>query len=206
MLMAMPGVTILEPRDYVSLRQMLLYAADECTGPVFIRYPRGVGQCPSAYRAGARGRLAPPLPRAEVVYAGSDVTVVSCGNMTGFAVQAALQLAEEGISCEVVDCRSAKPLDLPTILASVASTRALLVWEEVCPSGSIGSEIALALLNEKRNIPFRHLHVGDHPVSQATQNEAWAAEGLDVEACVQAARELYQEKHRTEARFAAEMR
>lgn len=196
MLMAVPGAVILEPRDYASLKQMLFYAVEDCRGPVFIRYPRGVGQCPAGYRAGASNTIAPPLPFAEVVRTGGDITIVSAGNMTGFAVQAALVLEEDNIYCEVVDCRAVKPLDLDTILFSARSTGALLVLEEVCPSGSVASEIALALTRENRPIPFRHLSVGDHAVAQATQEEAWSDEGLDVAMCVATARELHAEKRR----------
>lgn len=194
MLMAAPNVKILEPRDYASLKQMLFYAVEECDGPVFIRYPRGTGQCPSGYRAGAANAITPPLPLAEVVFTGHDLTIVAAGNMTGFAIQAAIMLKEEGIFCEVIDCRSVKPLDLETILFSVQATGAVLVWEEVVPAAGIASQLALALVKRGIALPFTALGISDHPVEQATQNQIWADEGLDIQSGIKVARKLYNEK------------
>jgi pyruvate/2-oxoglutarate/acetoin dehydrogenase E1 component len=83
-----------------------------------------------------------PLGVANVVRAGSDVTVVAHGRMVGESLAAADALAGDGISLEVVDPRTLQPFDLPTVLASVAKThRALVVHESVRFAG-IGAEFA----------------------------------------------------------------
>ncbi|HHX36558.1 MAG TPA: 1-deoxy-D-xylulose-5-phosphate synthase [Clostridiaceae bacterium] len=194
-LMALPGVTILEPRDYTAMRQMLHYAVNLCEGPVFIRYPRGGTICPETYRTGVQrdGELL-PLPGAEVVRVGCDVTLVTSGNCVGHGIVAAELLAQEGIEVEVIDCRNVKPLDIKTIVASVRRTQTCLVVEEVVAAGGIGRALAAHFMQKRMAVFYRHLSISDHPVSQATVKETWADEGIDATACTEALRKLYFEK------------
>lgn len=189
-LSAMPHVTILEPRDFVSLQQMLAYAVEQCEGPVFVRYPRGGSQCPAAYRTAWQPIQAVPLPKAEIVIPGRDVTLIAAGNTVGFACAAAERISADGISAEVVDCRVVKPLDLETISQSIRRTGACIVLEEAVPSGSVASQVAQYILDEALTVRWRHLSVADHPVEQASQAESWASEQIDAEACYRAAVEL----------------
>lgn len=193
-LMSLPNVTIFEPRDYLSLKRMLFYAVESCDGPVFIRYPRGLGQCPSEFRSSADPALVPPLPQAEVVRAGTDVTILCAGNMTGFACQASRILEEEGIEVEIVDARCVKPLDIDTVMDSAERTGALLVMEEAVSTGSLALILVDHMKENRVDLPFAHLGVGDHPVHQATQKEAWTDEGLDVDTCCATVRALLKEK------------
>lgn len=189
-LSAMPRVTVLEPRDFVSLQQMLVYAVEVCTGPVFVRYPRGGSQCPAAYRTAWQPMQALRLPRAEVVIPGGDVTLIAAGNTVGFACTAAERLAAAGVSAEVIDCRAVKPLDLDTIGQSIRQTGACVVLEEAVPSGSVAARVAQYILDAALPVRWRHLSVADHPVEQASQVETWASEQIDARACYQAAMEL----------------
>ena len=83
-----------------------------------------------------------PIGQAHVVRSGSDATVVATGRMVAEAVSAAEALAGEGVSLEVIDPRSLQPLDIDTILASVARTHRCLVAHEAVRFGGIGAEIA----------------------------------------------------------------
>jgi pyruvate dehydrogenase E1 component beta subunit len=82
-----------------------------------------------------------PIGKAEVKRAGDDVTIVAYARMTILALQAAEELAKEGVSCEVVDLRSLAPLDMETVLASVRTTGRVVVVEECWRTCGLGAEI-----------------------------------------------------------------
>jgi pyruvate dehydrogenase E1 component beta subunit len=89
-----------------------------------------------------------PIGMAEVKRQGSDITVVAYSRMTVVAMQVAQQLEQEGISVEVVDLRSLRPLDRPTIIESVKKTNRAVVIEEDWYSYGIGAEIAATIQEE----------------------------------------------------------
>ena len=82
-----------------------------------------------------------PFGQANTVRVGSDVTVVAIGRMVKLSVEAAGQLAAEGVECEVIDPRTTSPLDLETILASVRRTGRLVVVDEASPRCNIATDI-----------------------------------------------------------------
>ena len=82
-----------------------------------------------------------PLGVAEVKRAGTDVTLVGHSKMVAVALKAAEELEKQGISAEVVDPRTLRPLDLPTIVASVRKTNRCVVVEEGWPFAGIGSAV-----------------------------------------------------------------
>lgn len=83
-----------------------------------------------------------PLGVADIKRAGTDVTIVSFGKIMKVALQAADELAKEGISAEVIDLRTVRPIDFESIVASVKKTNRLVVVEEAWPLASISSEIS----------------------------------------------------------------
>lgn len=89
-----------------------------------------------------------PIGRAEVKRQGSDVTVVAYSRMTPIALQVAQLLEKEGISVEVVDLRSLRPLDRPTIINSVKKTNRAITMEGSWRSYGIGAEVAAAIQEE----------------------------------------------------------
>ena len=89
-----------------------------------------------------------PLGKAAIKREGSDVTVIATQLMVGKALSAAQVLEREGVSIEVIDPRTIRPLDEETILASVRKTGRLVVVHEACKTGGFGAEIA-ALVAEK---------------------------------------------------------
>jgi len=88
------------------------------------------------------------LGRAAVVRAGSDVTIVALAATVPLALSAAQRLASEGISAEVIDLRCLVPLDMATVLASVARTSRLLVVEENPYQGGWGATVASIVADE----------------------------------------------------------
>jgi len=83
-----------------------------------------------------------PIGKAHVVKEGTDITIVSFGKMMKVANEAAAQLEKDGVSVEVIDLRSIRPLDYPTIVESVKKTNRLVIVEESWPMAAMSSEIA----------------------------------------------------------------
>jgi pyruvate dehydrogenase E1 component beta subunit len=89
-----------------------------------------------------------PIGKADVKRAGTDVTIVSFNKMMKVALAAAEELAKEGISAEVIDLRTIRPLDWQTILESVKKTNRLVIVEEQWPFASVSSEITYRIQKE----------------------------------------------------------
>lgn len=94
------------------------------------------------------GEYTIPLGVAEVKREGTDVTIVSFGKIIKEAYKAADELEKEGISCEIIDLRTIRPLDKETILKSVKKTNRLVVLEEAWPFGNISTEITYIVQSE----------------------------------------------------------
>jgi pyruvate/2-oxoglutarate/acetoin dehydrogenase E1 component len=82
-----------------------------------------------------------PIGKARVVREGTDLTIVAYGNAVNIAIQAAEQLAADGVSAEIIDLRTLKPWDRPTVLESVAKTGRLVVAHEAAVIGGFGAEV-----------------------------------------------------------------
>jgi pyruvate dehydrogenase E1 component beta subunit len=82
-----------------------------------------------------------PLGLADIKKAGTDVTIVSFGKIMKVALAAAAELEKEGISCEVIDLRTVRPIDYATVVESVKKTNRLVIVEEAWPLSSIATEI-----------------------------------------------------------------
>ncbi len=89
-----------------------------------------------------------PFGKAKIWRKGDDVTIVSFGIGMTYALQAADKLAEEGINAEVIDLRTLRPMDLPTVIKSVMKTNRLVTVEEGWPQGSVGSYIASEVMQQ----------------------------------------------------------
>ena len=132
-----------------------------------------------------------PLGRAATARPGSDVTVVTYGRMVGFALQAAGELAAEGIDAEVIDLRSLVPMDEEAILASVSRTRRAVIVHEAVRRGGLGAEIA-SLVNEhlfgQLDAPVLRVAAPDTPVPYAAELErAYLVDAAKIAAGVRAA-------------------
>jgi transketolase len=148
----LPNMRVLVPADYHSAVAALRIAA-ATPGPFYVR----LGRQETAQIYADSGGFG--LGQAKLVRTGSDVTIVASGLEVYLALQAAEMLAENGISAEVIDAFSIKPLDHETILHSVAKTGCLLTAEEHSIYGGLGSAVA-ELLAEQAIKPFRFKRVG----------------------------------------------
>jgi pyruvate dehydrogenase E1 component beta subunit len=111
-----------------------------------------------------------PLGKADVKKAGRDVTIVSYNKMMKVALNAATELEKEGISAEVIDLRTIRPLDWRTILESVKKTNRLVIVEEQWPMCSVSSEITYRIQKEGfdyLDAPIRRITSADAPMHYA---------------------------------------
>jgi pyruvate dehydrogenase E1 component beta subunit len=110
------------------------------------------------------------IGKADVKRAGTDVTIVSYNKMMKVALGAAAELEKEGISAEVIDLRTIRPLDWYTILESVKKTNRLVIVEEQWPMCSVSSEIAYRIQKEGfdyLDAPIRRITAADAPLHYA---------------------------------------
>lgn len=111
-----------------------------------------------------------PLGKADIKKTGRDITIVSYNKMMKVALGAAAELEKEGISAEVVDLRTIRPLDWQTILESVRKTNRLVIIDEQWPMCSISSEIAYRIQKEGFDFldaPIRRITSADAPMHYA---------------------------------------
>lgn len=145
----LPGMRVLVPADYASAAAAIRLAA-ATPGPFYVRLGRE--PLPEVYDEGFTCDVA----FANVLREGSDISIMACGVEVAQALAAADALAAEGISAEVVDVMSVKPLDEETIIASAAKTGRVLTVEEHSIYGGMGSAVA-ELLGEKHPVPVTRL-------------------------------------------------
>jgi len=141
---SVPGLIVIAPYDGADAKG-LLKAAIRCEDPVvFLENELLYGRSFDV----PEGDVVLPIGQARVMREGGDVTIVSYSIGVGLALEAAETFANEGVSVEVVDLRTLRPLDHATVLASLAKTNRLVVVEEGWPTCSIASEIAALVMEQ----------------------------------------------------------
>jgi pyruvate dehydrogenase E1 component beta subunit len=121
-----------------------------------------------------------PIGRAQVVREGSDITLVAHSYAVTRSLQVAEQLSEEGISAEVVDLRSLRPLDVETVAASVARTNRALCVEEGWPSYGVTAELAARIGKacfDDLDAPVERVGMAEVPLPYAKNLELAAMPG-----------------------------
>ncbi len=131
----LPGFTVICPADYNQTKAATIAIAEHY-GPVYLRFGR-----PSWPNFTAADQTF-EIGKAQLLAAGSDVTIFATGHMVWQAVEAARELAKAGISCEVINIHTIKPLDEEAVLDSVSKTRAVITAEEHQRNGGLGESIA----------------------------------------------------------------
>lgn len=178
----LPHMRVLVPADYESARAAIRLAA-ATPGPFYVRLGR---ETPLAVYDEPFELEGPAYAR--VLHEGVDISIMACGVEVGFALEAATVLAEQGISAEVVDVMSIKPLDEDVILASAAKTGCVLTVEEHSVYGGMGSAVA-ELLAERA--PVRVVRAGMTSFGQSgTAGELLAHYGLDAAGIAAKVREV----------------
>ena len=179
---ALPNMRVLVPADYESARAAIrLSAAIE--GPMYVRMGRA--KVPQVYEPG----FEMVLGGSRVLREGTDVTLIACGIEVDQALKAAEKLAEQGVSAEVIDAYSVKPLDEKTVLASAAKTGRVVTCEEHSVNGGLGSIVA-SVLARNNPCPMRMIGTQDVFGTSGELAELLVKYGCDDNAIVAAAKEL----------------
>ena len=178
----LPHMRVLVPADYAAAVAAIRLAA-ETSGPVYVRMGRA--SVPAVYADGVELELG----RAYTLREGSDVTIVACGVEVEQALAAADELAAEGVSAEVIDAFSVKPLDRATIVASAHKTGRVVVAEEHSIHGGLGTAVSRALA-EECPVPMRFVGMDDRFGKSGEFEELMAYFGLDSKAIVKAVKSL----------------
>ncbi len=156
-----PGLKVVAPYDAASAKALLKSAIRDPNPVVFLEHELLYG---NEFDVPDLDDYTLPIGKAAVVREGTDVTIVGYSRMVGFALEAADKLAEQGISAEVVDLRSIRPLDIDTIVESVKKTNRLVTAEEGWKPMGVGGEIAAGVTE----LAFDYL---DAPPLRVTQKD-----------------------------------
>ncbi len=138
MMRMLPNMTVVVPADYNQTLQATLAIA-AWDGPVYLRFGR-----PSVPIFTPEDAVF-QIGKADLLVQGTDVTLIACGHMVWKALEAQVQLAEKGISAEVINMHTIKPLDTEAILSSVAKTGCVVTAEEHMMNGGLGDAVAQVL-------------------------------------------------------------
>ncbi len=185
-LRCLPNMTLMAPKDENELRLMLATALTIEDGPSAIRYPRGVGLGVSTDEP-----LHPlPIGKGEILRKGGDVAILAVGSMVEIAIQAADELALDGIETSVFNARFVKPLDRDAIVDLAQRCRVFVTVEENTVVGGFGAAVLELLSDEGIDIPVRHLGVADHIWEQASQPRLRELAGLSTAGVVDAVRQV----------------
>jgi len=151
---SVPGLIVIAPYDSADAKGLMKAAIRSEDPVVFLENELVYGR---SFEVPDIDDYVLPIGKARIMREGSDVTIVSYSIGVGLALDAAEQLAGEGIDAEVIDLRTLRPLDKQTILESLAKTNRLIIAEEGWPTCSIASEVIAVCMEEG----FDHL---DAPV------------------------------------------
>lgn len=177
---ALPGMTVINPCDYNQTKAATIAAA-KFEGPVYLRFGR-----PSMPIFTPEDQVF-EIGKAIVFEQGSDVSIFATGHLVWEALGACELLEKEGISAEVIDIATIKPLDEKAVIASAKKTGAVVVAEEHNMGGSLGEMIA-GVLAANAPTPMEFVNGGDRFGQSGSPAELMSAYGLDAEHIAAAAK------------------
>ncbi len=181
----LPGMTVINPCDYSQTKAATIAIADH-EGPVYLRFGRP--KVP-VFMEGQPFEVGKAIQLTE----GTDVTIVATGHLVWEALQAAEQLEEKGISAEVINIHTIKPLDEEAILASVAKTGCVVTAEEHNVYGGLGESVARCLA-KNNPIPQEFVAVNDSFGESATPAELMEKYELNDKAVIKAVEKVISRK------------
>ncbi|HEU0117713.1 MAG TPA: pyruvate dehydrogenase complex E1 component subunit beta [Alphaproteobacteria bacterium] len=174
-----PGLKVVAPYDAADAKGLLKASIRDPNPVIFLENEMMYGQ---SFDVPNEPDFVIPIGKAQVIREGKDVTITAFSRMVGFALEAAEQLAEQGIDAEVINLRTIRPLDTDTIVESVRKTNRLISVEESWPFAGIGSELA-AVMMEKAfdylDAPVLRVHGADVPLPYAANLEKLALPHAD---------------------------
>ncbi len=171
-----PNLTIMAPKDFVELEEMLEFAT-KLNKPVVIRYPRG-GEGLVKFEKNKKIELG----KAEILQKGKALTIIAIGKTVGRAVEISNKLKEKEIFAEVINARFLKPLDKETIKKSILKTKNVITIEDGTIINGLGSAVKELIIDENlKNIKIKSCAYPDEFIKQGTVREIEEKYKLDVE-------------------------
>ncbi|UWQ26382.1 pyruvate dehydrogenase complex E1 component subunit beta [Leisingera aquaemixtae] len=143
--MQIPGLKVVMPYSAADAKGLMKTAIRDPNPVIFLENEILYGR---AFDVPKLDDFTIPFGKARIWREGSDATIVSFGIGMQYALEAAEKLAQDGISAEVIDLRTLRPMDLPTVIESVKKTNRLVTVEEGWPQGSVGSYIASEVMQQ----------------------------------------------------------
>ncbi|MEY3048616.1 MAG: hypothetical protein RL365_654 [Bacteroidota bacterium] len=187
MMRMLPNMTVVVPADYNQTLQATLAIA-AWDGPVYLRFGR-----PSVPIFTPEDAVF-QIGKADLLVQGTDVTIIACGHMVWKALEAQVHLAVKGISAEVINMHTIKPLDTEAILSSVAKTGCVVTAEEHMMNGGLGDAVA-QVLSKNSPAPQEFVAVNDTFGESGTPNELLKKYHLETTDIVLAAERVLARKH-----------
>lgn len=182
----LPGMTVIVPADFNQTKQATIAIADH-DGPVYLRFGR------PKWPVFIPADLPFEIGKAQVLCPGKDVTLIACGHLVWNALQAAAELEKEGISAEVINMHTIKPLDHEAVLTSASKTGCVVTCEEHNRHGGLGDAVA-QVLALYRPTPQELVAVNDSFGESGTPDQLLKKYGLDVPDIVAAVQRAIQRK------------
>ncbi|MBX2950968.1 MAG: transketolase family protein [Leadbetterella sp.] len=186
MMRAMPNMVVINPCDYNQTKAATKAVADY-HGPVYLRFGRPV----VPVFTGADQKF--EIGKAWMVNEGTDVTLIATGHLVWEAIQAGEKLEELGISAEIINIHTIKPLDTAAILKSIKKTGCVVTCEEHQANGGLGDAVA-QFLSENRPTPQEYIAVNDSFGESGTPDQLMEKYGLKAANIVAAAQKVISRK------------
>ncbi len=179
MMKMLPGMTVIVPCDFNQTKAATIAIA-EYDGPVYLRFGRPKWPNFTAENQDFQ------IGKAQLLAEGADVTIFACGHLVWLAVEAARILAEKGISAELINIHTIKPLDEEAVIASLRKTGCMVTAEEHQINGGLGDSIA-GVASRECPVPHEYVAVMDTFGESGTPKQLLDKYGLTKEHIVAAA-------------------
>jgi transketolase len=186
MMKMLPGMTVINPCDYNQTKAATMAIAEHY-GPVYLRFGR------PSWPIFMPDNLPFTIGKGILMNEGSDVTIIATGHLVAYAMEAVKKLAENGISAELINIHTIKPLDEEIVLDSVSKTRCVVTAEEHQRNGGLGDSIA-QLLSRKNPTPQEYVAVNDTFGESGVPEQLLAKYGLTAENIIGAVQEVLKRK------------
>jgi transketolase len=183
----LPGMTVIVPADFNQTKAATKAIAN-FEGPVYLRFGRVkwanfTPKDESSFEIG----------KAQTIHEGNDVSIFACGHLVWEAMKAAEQLEKEGISCDVINIHTIKPIDETAIIKSISKTKAIVTAEEHQRNGGLGDSVA-QVAAKHFPCPHEYVAVNDSFGESGKPLELLKKYGLSSEAIVESVKKVLQRK------------
>jgi len=186
MMKMLPNMTVIVPCDFNQTKQATIAIADY-EGPVYLRFGRPV--MPIFIKEDAEFIVG----KADVLIEGTDCTIIACGHLVWKSIEAARILEAQGISVELINMHTIKPLDVQAVLKSISKTKCVVTAEEHMINGGLGDSIAQVLI-QNLLVPQEYVGVNDTFGESGPPMELMTKFGIDTQNVVDAVLKVIKRK------------